>query len=525
MPLLSRLFKFRKKALSPPDEGGSWVRIFDSFPGAWQADISLDQPSILRFSAVFRSIAIISKDIAKLGLHTQALIDDVWVNNSTAKGRVLRRPNSFQTSFQFLMWWVISLLIDGNTYCFISRDITTGNVRKLIVLNPNIVTPLISDSGDVFYRIDGTYKLAGLMQVNLVVPASEMIHQTYLTLNHPLIGNSPLQVAGNAASTGTNLTKFLKRFNPNRPAGVLEAPEGISTAQANAIRATWKEFMKPENEDAIPVLEKGLEFKAITMEAVKAQILEAVDWSTKDVATAFGVPLWKLNAAALPAGSAAEAWENLYYKDTVQPIIEDMELLLGEALGFNTNRTRVQFDAMKILRMNNSARIRFWKDGISAGAFKPNEARADFGLLPVDGGDTPYLQQQNFSLAALAKRDAQDDPFTTGTAGGAEGNEEEPGDGNNDNGGPLPDDLQQQVNDGDLSEEEAREQAEARALLAYAGVYNRDKAYLEGDFVTYKGSLWYCKDSILGGIDAVPGTNTGAKHWTLAVKQGKSGNL
>jgi hypothetical protein len=42
----------------------------------------------------------------------------------------------------------------------------------------------------------------------------------------------------------------------------------------------------------------------------------------------------------------------------------------------------------------------------------PDEARGRyFGLGPVEGGDTPYLQQQMFSLKALAKRDAEN-PFS-----------------------------------------------------------------------------------------------------------------
>jgi phage portal protein BeeE len=32
-------------------------------------------------------------------------------------------------------------------------------------------------------------------------------------------------------------------------------------------------------------------------------------------------------------------------------------------------------------------------------------------LPPVAGGDSPYMQQQNYSLEALAKRDTQEDPF------------------------------------------------------------------------------------------------------------------
>jgi hypothetical protein len=42
----------------------------------------------------------------------------------------------------------------------------------------------------------------------------------------------------------------------------------------------------------------------------------------------------------------------------------------------------------------------------------PDEARERyFGLGPVEGGDTPYMQQQMFSLKALAQRD-QNDPFS-----------------------------------------------------------------------------------------------------------------
>ena len=40
-------------------------------------------------------------------------------------------------------------------------------------------------------------------------------------------------------------------------------------------------------------------------------------------------------------------------------------------------------------------------------------ARGRLNLPPVLGGDQVYLQQQNYSLAALAKRDKREDPFAT----------------------------------------------------------------------------------------------------------------
>ncbi|MNF05849.1 hypothetical protein D3C80_2056750 [compost metagenome] len=49
----------------------------------------------------------------------------------------------------------------------------------------------------------------------------------------------------------------------------------------------------------------------------------------------------------------------------------------------------------------------------SKGIMSPNEQRKKLDLKPVAGGNSPMLQQQNYSLEALAKRDAQADPFGT----------------------------------------------------------------------------------------------------------------
>ncbi|EEV7910726.1 TPA: portal protein [Escherichia coli] len=43
----------------------------------------------------------------------------------------------------------------------------------------------------------------------------------------------------------------------------------------------------------------------------------------------------------------------------------------------------------------------------------PNEARKRENLPPLAGGDALYLQQQNYSLEALSRRDAREDPFAS----------------------------------------------------------------------------------------------------------------
>jgi len=65
--------------------------------------------------------------------------------------------------------------------------------------------------------------------------------------------------------------------------------------------------------------------------------------------------------------------------------------------------------------MDTATLVTTIKDSVGAGVMAPNEARAKFDLRPVPGGDAPYMQQQNYSLEALAKRDAQADPFAPAT--------------------------------------------------------------------------------------------------------------
>jgi hypothetical protein len=61
--------------------------------------------------------------------------------------------------------------------------------------------------------------------------------------------------------------------------------------------------------------------------------------------------------------------------------------------------------------MDTATKTAAAQGAISSASMSPDEARRRYyGLGKVEGGDTPYLQVQNYSLRALAKRDAGD-PF------------------------------------------------------------------------------------------------------------------
>jgi HK97 family phage portal protein len=323
---------------------------------------------------------------------------------------VLRKPNHYQTRGKFFEAWVVSKLLAGNSYALKGRD-ARGVVNRLWMLDPRRTTPLVASSGDVFYDLAADH-LSGLPE-RVIVPAREIIHDRMVCLFHPLVGVSPLYAAAISATQGrriqSNSTKFFD--NMSRPSGVPTAPGAISDEEAARLKARFEEGFGGQNIGRLLVAGSGLEYKAMAIPAEQVQLIEQLKWTVEDVARCFHVPLYKIGGP-VPAGSTIDSLNQAYYSDCLQSILESAEEHLDEGLALPANKF-TDFDLDGLLRMDQMAQITMLAEGVKAGIRAPNEGRAALNLKPVKGGDKPYLQQQNYSLEALAKRDAQEDPFGT----------------------------------------------------------------------------------------------------------------
>lgn len=416
--IVRRLFPAFAKALSPVDNRGGWWPILrESYAGAWQQNVEVTLEDALQYWAVFRCVSIISSDIGKMRLKlveqdAKGLWDEV---KSPSYSPVIRRPNSFQTRIQFYQNWMESKLTRGNTYVLKQRD-NRGIVVAMYVLDPHRTRPMVSDDGSVFYELR-TDVLSGVDADVVLVPASEIIHDRWNTLYHPLVGLSPIYAVGINALTALRIQKNSAVLFQNgaRPSGVLTAPGAISDATAARLKAYWEENYSGKNVGKVAVLGDGLSFAQMTMTALDAQLIEQLKWNDATIAGAFGVPAYMINAGNAPAYNNVEALNQQYYSQCLQIHIEAIELCLDEGLGLLTVEGKTygaEFDLDDLLRMDTATKVKTAVEGLK-GLFTPNEQRRKFDLKPIEGGDTVYLQQQNYSIEALNKRDTQDDPFGT----------------------------------------------------------------------------------------------------------------
>jgi HK97 family phage portal protein len=400
-------FRRKEKALTPParGNGGWWPIVSESYPGAWQQNVEVDQDTVLAYHAVFSCISLIAADIAKMPIEHQKK-DSLGIWKETDSGelaRLLKKPNTFQTRIQFVESWITSRLAHGNTYVIKLRN-TRGGVEQLRILDPLKVTPLVSDSGEVFYQIAPDN--IGGVEEQVIVPAREMIHDRTNCLFHPLVGLSPIFACGISAMQGfhiqNNSASFFK--NGGKPSGVIIVPGSLSEEKAAEIKSGWETGYSGRNAGKTAILSGGADYKGIAMTAVDAQTVEQLKMTAEIVCSVFHVPAYKIGMAALPANSNVEALEQQYYSQCLQTPIESIELLLQESFDLPSDQG-VEFDTDVLLRMDTERRYKTYSAAVSSAILSPNEARAKENMPPVTGGESPYLQQQNYSLAALARRD------------------------------------------------------------------------------------------------------------------------
>lgn len=404
----------RAKTLSPVDGGRGWFPIIrEPFSGAWQRNVEVDQTSVLAFHAVFACMTLIASDIAKLRVKLVELRDGIWVETTSPSfSPVLRKPNSYQNRIQFWESWILSKLSRGNVYALKIRD-GSQIVRSLFVLEPTRVQPLVSDDGQVFYQLQAD-NLAGIGSI--IVPAREIIHDRMNCLFHPLVGISPLYANALAATQGLRIQNNSARFfgNNSTPSGILTAPDRIDDATAQRLKAHWEENYGGNNYGRVAVVGNGLKFESMSMTAEASQLIEQSKWTAEVVCSTFHVPPYKIGIGQMPTYNNIQALNVEYYSQCLQKLIEDAELCMDEGLGIGEGVgpspiIGTEFDTDNLLRMDSVTQMEVLDKAKSI--MTPDEQRKPLGLPPTEGGNVVYRQQQDFSLAALAKRDALPNPF------------------------------------------------------------------------------------------------------------------
>lgn len=428
------------RSLSPVDarpgrEGWHSLTVREPFSGAWQQNKEERHSTILCYPTLYACLNRIASDIGKLPFVLKSEDENgIWrvEKNNTAYWPVLRKPNNYQIAQQFRAAWMLSKLIQGNTYVLKGRD-ERRVVNRLWVLDPFSVQPMVSDSGEVFYQLN--YSTGeNLLPKNypgtqLIVPATEIIHDRMNCFHHQLIGVPPLCAAHWPAVKNLKILKDSTTFFSNgaNPGGILTAPAGMSDEDAQAVKDYWNSSFQGSNAGKVAVVGADMKFTPFAFKSADNQLVEQMRYSDEQICQPFGIPPFKIGIGSIPAGMKVDDINQLYHSDALQAHIEGIEELLDEGLGIS-RPMGVELDLEPLLRMDAGKQAEVHTKLTGGGIETPNEARLAFNLPPLEGGDTVYMQQQDFPLDQVRQNKITVEPEAAPVAPSADADSAPPDD-------------------------------------------------------------------------------------------------
>jgi HK97 family phage portal protein len=247
-----------------------------------------------------------------------------------------------------------------------------------------------------------------------------MFHDRMVCLFHPLIGVTPIFACGAAAMQGLTIQNSASKLfsNSTQPGGILIAPKGIDDTQAARLQHKWQTEFSGDNFGKVAVLGGELQYTPLGMTAVDSQLIDQLKWSDERICSAYHVPPYMVGVGPPPPYANFEPLQISYLSQCLQAHIKNLEDCLDEGMGIaekvGGKQYGVEFDLDDLIWMDNQTRTTSAKEGITGGLSFNEVRKKYYGVKPVKGGESPMSQQQNFSIAALAERDAND-PFAKPT--------------------------------------------------------------------------------------------------------------
>lgn len=329
---------------------------------------------------------------------------------TSALTRFLRKPNAYQSISDFLLNATRDLLKNGNTFALALRN-DRFEITEMHLMDADTSSPQIAADGSVFYNLSGNEVVDRMIGKKLIVPARDVLHIRMHTPEHPLIGESPLVAAALQMAAGNAALRQQVQFYSNsaRPSWLLSTDQVLTKEQADLLRERWNAQAAGMNQGGVPILTAGLKASQVGQSARDSELVEMLKLSDQAVANVFRVPLQVLGIGSTPYASTESLMQSWragglgFMLNHIEEAFGLMFKLAGQPDEY------LEFDTSALLRSAFKDRVEAWTAGTKGGVFARNEARMDFELAPVDGGDEPWVQQQDIPLS-VADENAKNPP-------------------------------------------------------------------------------------------------------------------
>lgn len=338
----------------------------------------------LQNTTVLRCISLISFSIGMLPLHLQNKSNKQKAEDHPLFKILHRRPNRWQTAFEFRSLMQQRALSHGDAFALIVR--TGKRVVQLIPLSNDRVQVEQNSDWSLTYRVRSDDR--GMREV----PQSDVFHLRYGLSANGYTGLSLVKQAAEAIGLAQQVERATSRtFQKGVMAGLaLEHPNKLSNEAYDRLMASLSSREGADNAGKSFILEEGMKLSAAPTTAKDAQTVEQRKQQIEEIARPFGVPRPLLGVDDTSWGSGIDVLGQMFVQYGLNPWFEAWQQAIERDLLTDAEADiyQAKFNPGGLLRGSMAAQADFWAKALGAGgqqAFAlPEEARQSFDWPDVD---------------------------------------------------------------------------------------------------------------------------------------------
>lgn len=350
--------------------------------------------SALQLSTVFSCVRLVAETVSTLPLkvyETQADGSRVVAKNHPLYDLLCRSPNYEMTPSRFMQMIVASLLLWGNAYVEIKRNITGKRIISLEPLLPQHVSVSRNKNNQLLqyhYTEDG---------IRREIDHKDIMHIRAFGIDG-VMGiftiNKGRETFATAASAEHAAGKFFE--NGLQTSGFLTTEQKLTTEQREKLHSHITKFMGSSNAGKTMVLEHGMEYNGVTMNPEAAQMLQTRSFEIEEICRWFRVSPIMIGHFDKQSSwaASAEAQDLHFLKYTFRPMLVNIEqeilrCLIGRLDG---DKYYVEFNVEGLLRADSKTRSEYYSSGLNNGWISRDEVRSKENMPPIKGGDKYTIQ-------------------------------------------------------------------------------------------------------------------------------------
>lgn len=381
-----------------------WSDLF-SF-GATRSGQTVNAVTAMEVTAVLACLRVLSEGVAQVPVNLMRRRKngggaDIAHDNSL-HFVLHRKPNSWQTSFEFRENLIIQAGLAGNFYAY--KNKVNGRIRELIPFPPGAVYPERSTSGIITYWVTGADGSKKEYPAELIWHVRGPSWDTWRGMSAI---HQAREAIGLAMATEDAHAKLHK--NGAQTSGLYSVADTLTPAQYKDLNGWIEKQITGESRSKPLILDRGAKWTSTTLNGVDAQHLETRKHQIEEICRAFRVmPIMIGQSDKAATYASAEQMFLAHVVHTLMPWYErieqsaDVNLLTPADIA---DGLYVKFVPNGLMRGSAAVRADYYMKRWMMGTLNANEIRELEDENPYLGGDIYRVQ--------LNTADATKDPSAT----------------------------------------------------------------------------------------------------------------